>query len=38
VEKVRDQLVETKGYRLEDLPTLQTLNTKINNMGYTLKK
>ena len=22
VEKVRDQLVETKGYRLEDLPTL----------------
>lgn len=38
VEKVRDQLVETKGYRLEQLPTLQTLNTKINNMGYTLKK
>lgn len=38
VKKVRDQLVETKGYRLEDLPTLQTLNTKINNMGYKLKK
>ena len=38
VKKVRDQLVEKKGYSLEVLPTLQTLNTKINNMGYTLKK
>jgi len=38
VEKVRDQLVETKGYILEELPTLQTLNTKINNMEYKLKK
>jgi transposase len=38
VQAVRDQLVQTKGYSLEELPTLQTLNTKINNMGYTLKK
>ena len=38
VEEIRNQLVETKGYKLENLPTLQTLNTKINNMGYTLKK
>ena len=38
VQEVRKQLIETKGYKLEDLPTLQTLNTKINNMGCTLKK
>ena len=38
VEEIRTQLVETKGYKLEQLPTLQTLNTKINNIGYTLKK
>ena len=38
VEEVRTQLVEIKSYRLEQLPTLQTLNTKINNMGYILKK
>lgn len=38
VQGVRNQLIETKGYRAEELPTIQTLNTKINNMGYTLKK
>lgn len=38
VQEVMTQLVQTKGYRIEELPTLQTLNTKINNMGYTLKK
>lgn len=38
VQEVKNQLVQTKGYSLEELPTLQTLNTKINNMGYTLKK
>jgi transposase len=38
VQEVRNQLVQRKDYSLEELPTLQTLNTKINNMGYTLKK
>lgn len=38
VKEVRNQLVQTRHYSLEELPTLQTLNTKINNMGYTLKK
>ena len=38
VKEVRKQLIKQKGYEDEDLPTNQTLNTKINAMGYHLKK
>ena len=38
VKEVRKQLIKQKGYEDEDLPTNQTLNTKINKMGYHLKK
>lgn len=38
VKEVRNQLIEQKGYTDKDLPTNQTLNTKINKLGYTLKK
>ena len=38
MQEIRKQLIQAKGYTLEELPTLQTLNTKINDMGYTIKK
>ncbi|GGJ99989.1 hypothetical protein GCM10007063_23000 [Lentibacillus kapialis] len=38
VAEIRKQLIELKGYTEEDLPTNQTLNTKINEQGYQLKK
>ena len=38
VKEVRKQLIFKKGYRDQDLPTHQTLNNKINEMGYHLKK
>ncbi|MEG0517183.1 MAG: ISAzo13 family transposase [Cetobacterium sp.] len=38
VKEVRNQLILQKGYKSEELPTLQTLNSKINKLGYTLKK
>lgn len=38
VKEVRKQLILKKGYRDQDLPTHQTLNNKINKMGYHLKK
>lgn len=38
VKLIRNQLILQKGYREEDLPTNQTLNTKVNAMGYHLKK
>lgn len=38
VKEVRNQLISQKGYDNEDLPTNQTLNNKINTMGYHLKK
>src|SRR3954469_2020372 len=36
--EVRRQLIATKGYTDEELPTRQTINTKINRLGYTLTK
>lgn len=38
VKEVRKQLILQKGYSNKDLPTNQTLNNKINSMGYHLKK
>lgn len=38
VKAIRDQLIREKGYTDEELPTLQTINTKVNQRGYTLKK
>jgi len=38
VAEIRRQLIEKKGYTDEELPTNQTLNTKVNKLGYNLKK
>ncbi|MBW9159193.1 ISAzo13 family transposase [Clostridium tagluense] len=38
VKEVRNQLIKQKGYDEKELPTNQTLNNKINKMGYNLKK
>lgn len=38
VKEIRKQLIEAKGYTDEALPSLQTLYTKVNGLGYTLKK
>jgi len=38
VKEIRKQLLREKGYTEEELPTLQTINTKDNGLGYTLKK
>lgn len=38
VKEVRNQLIKQKGYADKELPTNQTLNNKINRMGYHLKK
>ncbi|HZK55843.1 MAG TPA: ISAzo13 family transposase [Desulfosporosinus sp.] len=38
VNVVRKQLIKHKHYEDKDLPTNQTLNTKINAMGYHLKR
>nr|WP_200124662.1 ISAzo13 family transposase [Salicibibacter cibarius] len=38
IQEVRDQLVLQKGYQDADLPTNQTLNTKLHQLGYHLKK
>ena len=38
VKEVRKQLILQKGYADKDLPTNQTLNNKINRLGYHLKK
>ncbi len=35
--EVRQQLIEQKQYTAEQLPTIQTFNTKLNQLGYTLK-
>jgi transposase len=34
----RKQLIVQKGYTADELPTLQTLNTKINKLGYNMKR
>jgi hypothetical protein len=36
--EVRRQLIATKGYTDERLPTQQTINKKLNLLGYTLSK
>jgi hypothetical protein len=36
--EVRKQLIATKGYTDEQLPTQQTINTKLNLLGYSLTK
>jgi hypothetical protein len=36
--EVRRQLIATKGYTDEELPTQQTINTKMNLLGYSLSK
>lgn len=35
--EVRQQLIEQKGYREEELPTEMTINTKMNDLGYRLR-
>jgi len=35
---VRKQLIEQKGYRDEELPCEETIRTKLNDLGYHLKK
>lgn len=37
VEEIKNQLIK-KGYTEEDLPTNQTLNIKVNQLGYKLEK
>jgi hypothetical protein len=36
--EVRSQLIATKGYTDEQLPTQQTINKKLNLLGYSLTK
>src|SRR5919199_2901530 len=36
--EVRRQLIATKGYTDAELPTQQTINTKLNMLGYCLSK
>src|SRR3954464_421795 len=36
--EVRRQLVATKGYTDEELPTQQTINTKMNLLGFSLSR
>jgi hypothetical protein len=36
--EVRRQLIATKGYSEEELPTQQTINAKLNLLGYRLTK
>ena len=36
--EVRKQLIEQKGYSDEQLPTEETIRTKLNGLGYHLKK
>jgi len=37
-EAVREQLIGQKGYRDEELPTLRTFNTKLNQLDYRLRR
>ncbi|WP_306434407.1 hypothetical protein [Paenibacillus sp. J2TS4] len=38
VKEIREQLIREKGYTDEEQPTPQTLNTKVNELGYTPRK
>lgn len=35
---LRQQLIDEKGFKDEELPTEQTIRTKLNAMGYSLKR
>lgn len=35
---LRQQLIDEKGFKDEELPTEQTIRTKLNEMGYSLKR
>ena len=35
---LRQQLIEEKGYTDEELPTEQTIRSKLNDLGYSLKR
>ncbi|MCB0047708.1 MAG: hypothetical protein KDD92_19960 [Caldilineaceae bacterium] len=35
---LRQQLIDEKGYTDEELPTEQTIRTKLNDLGYSLKR
>jgi hypothetical protein len=37
-ERVREQLIEQKNYRDEDLPKRRTISTILNKLGYRLRK
>lgn len=37
-EQVRDQLIAGKGYTAAQLPSIQTLGTKLNALGFRLRK
>jgi transposase len=36
--EIRNQLIKQKGYTDDELPTKQTLNTKMNELGFTMRK
>jgi hypothetical protein len=36
--EVRRQRIAQKGYRESELPSVQTINTKLNKLGYTVRK
>jgi hypothetical protein len=36
--QVRHQLIEKFGYNQEELPTLETIRVKLNDLGYSLKR
>ena len=36
--EIRTQLISQKGYADEDLPTVRTIRTKLNQLGFTLRK
>lgn len=38
VKEIRKRLIAEKDYTDDELPTNQTMNTKVNQLGYTLKK
>lgn len=38
VNAIREELINSKGYKNEELPTNQTINNLVNKLGYKLKK
>ena len=35
---LRQQLIDEKGYTSEELPTEQTIRSRLNDLGYSLKR